>query len=195
VLLFFCTHREVLYGERYPFDWNVNGRTITLLYCLAPVYLLLLLMLEYAGDGGSGGLLGRALRSIRGSYDRLRLSCNGVKSVHGQITLQDDNVENASPDEDVLNEEEFVKSTPDLKATAPVLMKNLWKVFPTSAGCCRKRKPRLAVRGLSAAIHTGETFGLLVGSGRKDCCTLPETDCDLLFSCGFNSTLGKQRSG
>lgn len=156
--------REILFGERNPFDWDVTGKTITLLYCLAPVYFLLLLMLEYAGDGGSGGWIGRGLRRIRGSYDRLVLSCHGVHSNNGQIDISNNCTEGTNSDEDVLTEEEYVNSTPGLEASAPILMKNLWKAFPPSGGCRRRRKPRLAVRGLSVAIHQGETFGLLVGS-------------------------------
>lgn len=123
-------------------------------------------MLEYSGDGGSGGLLGRVVRCIWGSFDRLLLSRHGVKSVDGQISIVYDDAHCTSSDEDVLAEEEYVKSTPLLETSAPVVMKDLWKVFPPPAGCSRKRRPRLAVRGLSAAIHKGETFGLLV----RSCC-------------------------
>ncbi len=119
-------------------------------------------MLEYSGDGGSGGLLGRALRYIRGSFDRLLLSRHGVKQVDGQISIDCDHARGTNSDEDVLQEEEYVKSTPFLESSAPVVMKDLWKVFPAPLGCFGKRRPRLAVRGLSVAIHKGETFGLLV---------------------------------
>ena len=121
-------------------------------------------MLEYSGDGGSGGLLGRVLRYIRGSFDRLLLSRHGIKSLDGQICIACDHTRGTISDEDVLEEEEYVKSTPFLESSAPVVMKDLWKVFPAPAACFGKRKPRLAVRGLSAAIHKGETFGLLVRS-------------------------------
>ncbi len=121
-------------------------------------------MLEYSGDGGSGGWLGRALRYMRGSFDRLLLSRNGIKTVKGQITIVGDHSDETTSDEDVLEEEDYVKSTPFLESSAPIVMKDLWKVFPPPAGCSGKRKPRLAVRGLYAAIHKGETFGLLVGS-------------------------------
>jgi len=179
--------REVLFSEKRPFDWEVTGRSIALLYGLAPVYMLILLFLEYANDGGSGGFAGRFLRYVRASYDRTMLSLNGVRKVGNKLTL-DDGLVDLTANDDVQKENEFVNSKPDLHKTSPIVLRDLWKVFPPSIGllrglikrikwllcCCglgnRKSAmddsdgdrsgPRRAVRGLTAAVQRGETFGL-----------------------------------
>jgi len=92
--------REVLFSNKRPFDWEVTGRSIALLYGLAPAYMLILLFLEYADDGGSGGLAGRVLRYIKGSYDRIMLSVHGVRKVGNKLTL-DDGLVDLQPNDDV----------------------------------------------------------------------------------------------
>ena len=186
--------REVLFLERAPFDWEVTGISIALLFGLAPVYFLILLFLEYAADGGSGGSAGRILRRIKGYYDRTMLSLFGVKSIDDNLELAD-----SIPNEDLQMESEYVKSNEDLKESVPVLLKDLWKIYPPSAGIlagivgwlkwficacglgssgCFKSdnkgmsKPRRAVRGVTAAVHRGETFGLLGANGAGKTTTL-----------------------
>ena len=179
--------REVLFSDKQPFDWEVTGRSIALLYGLAPAYFIILLFLEYADDGGSGGIAGRVLRYIKGSYDRMMLSAHGVRKVGNKLTL-DDGLVDLAPNDDVQKESEFVHGQPDLHQTAPIVLRDLWKVFPPSIGllgglvnrikwllcCCGlgngnssdpdeagdRSGPRRAVRGLTAAVQRGETFGL-----------------------------------
>jgi hypothetical protein len=179
--------REVLFSEKRPFDWEVAGRSIALLYGLAPAYFLILLFLEYADDGGSGGFAGRVLRYIKGSYERIVLAVHGVKKVGNKLTL-DDGLVDLAPNDDVKKEAAFVNGKPNLHKSAPIVLRDLWKVFPPSIGllggllnrikwllcCCgigekSNRKegsdgdhsgPRRAVRGLTAAVQRGETFGL-----------------------------------
>jgi ABC-type multidrug transport system fused ATPase/permease subunit len=158
---FFFFDREILFSDKRPFDWDVTGKSIVLLYGLAPVYFSILLLLEYTGDGGSGGALGRVLRSAHATFDRMRLSRYGIQIDNGQLALSDQDTTIVPLDEDVVNESEYVKNTQNLESFAPVVIKDIWKAYPPSVGCSRNQKPRLAVRGLSAAIRKGETFGLL----------------------------------
>lgn len=178
--------REVLFSEKRPFDWEVSGRSIALLYGLAPCYMLILLFLEYADDGGSGGVAGRVLRYVKGSYERFMLAFHGVKKVGNKLTL-DDGLVDLAPNDDVQVEADFVNGKPDLHKTVPIVLRDLWKVYPPSIGllgslinrikwllcCCglgnKSSKeesdgdnsgPRRAVRGLTAAVQRGETFGL-----------------------------------
>jgi hypothetical protein len=134
------------------------------------VYFLILLLLEYTGDGGSGGTLGRVLRSTHAALDRMRLGWFGIKIDDGQLALSSEQGMISVPlDEDAERERAYVRNTPNLELLAPVVIKDIWKAYPPPAGCSRNRKPRLAVRGLSAAIRKGETFGLL-GSNVSDGC-------------------------
>eukprot|EP00980_Cylindrotheca_fusiformis_P001022 scaffold276_cov132-Cylindrotheca_fusiformis.AAC.17 len=189
--------REVLFSEKRPFDWNVAGSSIALLYGLAPVYFLILLFLEYSDDGGSGGFAGRVLRHIKGTYDRTILSVHGVRKVDNKLVL-DDGLADTVPNDDVKKEADFVKKKVDLQKSAPIVLRDLWKIFPPSVGifgsvagwiqwflcCCGLGKsnrsaedkaqsgPRRAVRGLSAAVQRGETFGLLGSNGAGKTTTL-----------------------
>lgn len=171
-------------SEKRPFDWEVAGNSIALLYGLAPVYFLILLFLEYSEDGGSGGLAGRILRNIKGSYDRAMLAIHGVRKVDNKLIL-DDGLVDTPPNDDVQKEADFVRSKAMLHSSAPIVLRDLWKIYPPSVGiigailgwvqwllcCCGLGKkgsaedkaqsgPRRAVRGLTAAVQKGETFGL-----------------------------------
>jgi ABC-type multidrug transport system fused ATPase/permease subunit len=186
----------VLFSDKQPLDWGVTGKSIALLYGLGPVYFLILLFLEYSDDGGSGGVVGRVLRYLRGSYDRMMLRWYGVEKVNGQLCLNDGLAE-AAVNEDIKTEEEFVKGDANLHMSAPVVMRDLWKIYPPSVGvlggllasfkwficCCRPNRPnqegndervlpRRAVRGLTAAVQKGETFGLLGSNGAGKTTTL-----------------------
>jgi len=185
--------REILFSAKHPFDWDVAGKSIALLYGLAPVYLIILLLLEYSGDGGSGGLLGQLLRSLRASTDQIRLRWYGIKKENGQLLISD--TSSMILDEDVKQEKEFVRDTPSLATSAPVLIRDLWKAYPPSVGCNRKQKPRIAVRGLSAAIQRGETFGLLGSNGAGKTTTLGMLTSDIPPTCGKGFVAGHDITG
>jgi hypothetical protein len=176
--------REVLYSEKKPFDWEVTGISLALLYGLAPFYFLILLFLEYSEDGGSGGFAGRILRHVKGSYDRILLAIHGVRKADNKLLLDDGLVE-STPNEDVQKEADYVRCNEGLHTTAPIVLIDLWKIFPPSVGvfgaftgwiqwflcCCGilkssgektesdQSRPRRAVRGLTTVIQRGETFG------------------------------------
>ena len=134
---FVCLYdRKVLFMSNRPFDWDVTGRNLVLLYGLAPAYFLILIMLEYSQDGGSGGIFGRFLRWLRGLYERAMLQWYGVTTANGSdLRNEDGQVQpQSSLDEDVILEASFVLGRKELENTAPIVLKNLWKIYPPSAG-------------------------------------------------------------
>ncbi len=149
--------KEILFQDYRPFDWNVCGKSIALLYILAPLYFLILLLLEFCGDGGSGGSLGQLVRSVRKAISRARLRLSGIDIGQDQLEV----IAGSTLDEDVEKEKELVENSSSLEDIAPIVIDDLWKVFPRPVSCCGKGTPRLAVRGLSASIQKGEIFGLL----------------------------------
>merc|ERR1712226_234518 len=145
-------------------------------------------------------MAGRVLRGIKGTYDRILLSLYGVKKVDNKLLL-DDGLQETTPNPDVQKEMDYVRSKEDLQAAAPIVLKDLWKIFPPSVGimgsffgsikwlicCCGlglgrssnpeekkqdQSKPRRAVRGLTTAVKRGETFGLLGSNGAGKTTTL-----------------------
>jgi ATP-binding cassette subfamily A (ABC1) protein 3 len=114
-----------------PFSWEVAGKPVLLLYGLAPIYFLILLILEYSGDGSAGGKIGWVIRSAKSSWERLILRCNGV---HADCSL-DDGLKEGTRDEDVEGERIFVYENIDqLKHSAPIVYQDLWKIYPPSVG-------------------------------------------------------------
>ena len=166
-------------GANRPFDWDVCGKTITLLFGLAPVYFLLLLLLEFSGDGGSGGWLGQQLRSLRYLVSNYRL--RNLTVGEGEVGI----------DEDVLAEKEAISASKFPLTATPVLIQNLWKVFPPPFGFTR-RNPRFAVKDLSLAVQQGEVLGLLGENGAGKTTTLSMLTNDIdptigqAFVCGNN---------
>jgi ABC-type multidrug transport system ATPase subunit len=129
--------REILGSDRSPLDWDVAGKPLALNYSLAFPYFLLLLLLEYSDDGGSGGPVGRILRQMRSSWGNMILRWHGVrKGPDGVSLLLDDGLdEGRGEDDDVVDERVYVKDNKDhLKVTASVLLVNMWKVFPPTVG-------------------------------------------------------------
>ena len=128
--------REILGADKRPLDWDVAGKSVALLYGLIVPYFVFLLMMEYAQDGGAGGGFGASLRSVRDGFERMTLRCQGVRRVDGAWCL-DDELDSAgvSIDDDVAKEENKVEELlSDLKSYAPVVIHDLWKVFPASVG-------------------------------------------------------------
>jgi ABC-type multidrug transport system ATPase subunit len=130
--------REILGSTNRPFDWDVTGRSLALIYGLSVPYFCILLMLEYSDDGGSGGLIGRVLRNIRGSYESISLRWHGVHKADDGVSLMlDDGLDefNTGEDEDVAAERTHViANSESLKTSASVLLVNMWKVYPPSVG-------------------------------------------------------------
>jgi ABC-type lipopolysaccharide export system ATPase subunit len=193
---------------------------LVLLYGLAPAYFAILLLLEYSQDGGSGGILGRALRVVRGAYNWTLLRCYGVKKVNGMLLLDDGLNDKHEKDDDVTKEELDVLSRVDLQHTTPVVLRSLWKIYPPSTGAigligkmfCRcgqfYRKldstadddnkaslPRRAVRGLTIAVEQGETFGLLGSNGAGKSTTLGILTGDIAPTGGEAYIAGHDISG
>ena len=130
--------RQILGFKTSAFDWDVTGRSLAILYGSSVAYFLTLLMLEYSEDGGSGGLVGRVLRNIRGSYEQLSLRWHGVRKADDGISLMlNDGLDEstAGEDTDVAAERIFVTSNANsLKMSASILLVDLWKVYPPSVG-------------------------------------------------------------
>jgi len=183
-------YREVLGQDTSPFDWDVAGKSLCLLFALAPVYFLLLLVFEYSNEGGSGGMIGNFLRSIRTEWQNVVSSWYGLRrDEKGALLLNDSLDEGAlAEDEDVAEERTLVEGhVEELRRSASVLIVNLWKVYQPSVGLfgslvrwCRSCfssevddddekektfKPKIAVHGVNTAIVEGETYALLGTNG------------------------------
>ena len=140
--------------------------------------------------GGSGGQLGRSLRWFKLSYQRLliRLQNTSTFEIDGQLQDSDleENQHHITKDSDVHDEERFVlEQKSSLLASSPVLVSNLWKIYPNgsmlssltqriSSFChfnndtssSSSKSAKVAVRGLTFAIRQGgETLGLLGVNG------------------------------
>ena len=129
--------REILGSDKKPFDWDVCGMNLCLIYSLSVPYMIWLLLLEYAHDGGAGGMLGRALRRLRDSFESMSLRWSGVRrSPDGMsLHLADGLDSSRGGDEDVAAEQDRVVSNrDDLEKDASVLLVNMWKVYPPSVG-------------------------------------------------------------
>lgn len=197
-----------------PFSPKVCGTNLLLLYGLSIPYFFILMCLEYSGDGGSGGFIGSFLRYIGSHFNQLMLRWHGVKTVE----LQQDTME---LDNDVRNEKEYVmKNVDELKSSAPVLLADIWKVFPPSKGslqrklgkakqvlknCFRKEKIQVevdpstkakkAIQGLSTAVMGGETFGLLGINGAGKTTTMAVLTGDLSPTSGEAYVAGYDVTG
>jgi hypothetical protein len=196
-----------------PFDWDVTGIPIFLLFILSIPYFVLLLALEYSDDGGSGGFVGRLLRRFREKRDDFILKRNGVhKNANGDLLLSDGLNSSTGEDDDVIVEaNRVIENEAVLKSSADILLVNLWKVYPPSVSkiwreiklyikwvfCCFCLKnrdenreidtsslPKRAVRGLTLAIKQGETFGLLGVNGAGKTTTMAIITGDIPATAG-----------
>ena len=181
--------REILFQETYPLDWDVAGKHLAFLYGLILPYFLLLLFVEFAHDGGAGGVVGKMLRRLNENVVKMIFRCLfGV-----EWTQTDDGryVGEDRRDTDVLEEEAFVRENgASLRESTPILFQNLWKIYLPSVGvlssgfdACRRAcsrpdgtdarhrsQPKLAVRGMSTAVGRGEIYALLGANGAGKCC-------------------------
>uniref|UniRef100_A0A7S1DA40 ABC transporter domain-containing protein n=1 Tax=Cyclophora tenuis TaxID=216820 RepID=A0A7S1DA40_CYCTE len=129
--------REILGSDKRPLDWNVTGLNLFAVYGLSLPYFLWVLLLEYAHDGGAGGMLGRGLRKVRGFVETMSLRWHGVrKSSDGSAVMLADGLDSSrGGDEDVTEERNYVvENRGDLIDQASVLLVNMWKVYPPSVG-------------------------------------------------------------
>ena len=160
-----------------------------------------MLVLEYSDDGGSGGFLGRGLRAVQYYWNKLMLHLYGIRLSADKVggahySLLGDDEQRANDDCDVAQERQYVnKNNELLRQSAPVVLLNLWKIYPPSVGIlgsCLKRVrqfiasivcfcnlggamdeneeekafvPKQAVRGVSTVIKKGETYALLGANG------------------------------
>lgn len=177
-------------------DWDVTGRSISYLFLLSLPYFFLVLVFEYANDGGAGGLFGRALRSFSYYWTKVMLKWHGIEMSSGEADSTDYtslNNDKLSDDEDVVNERQYVaKNSEELRHSAPVVLNNLWKIYPPSVGVIgaffmkirriissigktisapeeneKTFVPKQAVRGVHTAINKGETYALLGANGTQ----------------------------
>ena len=149
--------------------------------------------MEYSGDGGSGGFVGRTLRYVRTKSERKRFY-----GITGGFSSSNDLL-----DPDVAREKEYVlENGHALKNDASVLLMDLWKVFPPPTSilgslignirklfqiCLRKqqedvdssKKAKKAVQGLSTTVLPGDTFGLLGVNGAGKTTTMAVLTGDL----------------
>jgi len=212
---------EIIGLDQYSLDWDVAGQNIAYIFSLALPYGFLVLVLEYSDDGGSGGLLGRGIRAVQFYWTKamlyfygIRMSVDGLCGAHYSLLGEEKN--KALDDVDVVQERDCVmKNDESLRQTAPVVLKNLWKIYPPSVGlvgslvknarrrlacifcACNPYKavdtdndetvcvPKQAVRGVSTVVQKGETYALL-GANGEFAVYLPILHC--LIS--TNSSLG-----
>ena len=92
--------REILLKDNSPFDWDLAGKNVLLLFCLTLPYACLLLTLEFAQQGCGGGYIGRYLRSMRDFMDRTMLRCYGIRARdldEQRLGEEDDDVPRRAP--------------------------------------------------------------------------------------------------
>ena len=107
------------------------------MYLLSIPYFIWLLLLEYAHDGGAGGMLGRGLRKVRGFFEAMALRWHGVRKTRdgSSLMLADGLQSSTGTDEDVEEERQFVVENKNtLQQEASVVLVNMWKVYPPSVG-------------------------------------------------------------
>jgi ATP-binding cassette, subfamily A (ABC1), member 3 len=149
--------REVLGLDKQPFDWNVCGKSLVLLYSLSLPYLIALLFLE---DGIPGGLIQRLRWYIGKQYESRLLRSHNIRFQEGKLIANDTHANTKfSMDMDVEKERSSVlENLDDIMLSSPVVFKNMWKIyFPPSSGlisrmcrqickvitcsCCRVHSP------------------------------------------------------
>ena len=117
-----------------------------------------MLVLEYSDDGGAGGLLGRGLRAVFYYWNKLILKFYGISIAADEAdvasySLIGDDQQKPIVDSDVAQERQFVNKNGEvLRQSAPVVLLNLWKIYPPSVGIlgsCLKR-----VRHVFAFIYS-----------------------------------------
>lgn len=129
--------REVLDEDSRPFDWDVAGKPLVLLYGLSIAYFLLLIILECASDGGTGGRIGLWMRLAWQRLEMLLLRCYGMQVTADGYLLVDDGLDDATTtrDEEVLKEKELIaQDGSSLSSSSSVLFDGMWKVYPPSVG-------------------------------------------------------------
>lgn len=128
--------KRVLFIDRSPFDWEVAGKSLTLVYMIAVPYFTLLLILEYAHDGGAGGVFGRLLRYTRGFFESCMLRIYGVRKAETGLLLDDGLNDSAAGHDDDVEEERLTisQNASEFQKSSSVLFVNLWKVYPPSVG-------------------------------------------------------------
>lgn len=189
---------------------KVCGKHIIYLYGLSVPYFLMVLFMEYSGDGGSGGLIGRLLRNLRAMIDQAKL---WLYKEGPRYDSQDEEL-----DFDVAKEKEYVSTNKRaLVKKASVLLINVWKIFPPSTtivrtillfpyrcwNFCRQRKeeldpsrkPKKAVSGMTTAIMPGETFGLLGVNGAGKTTTMAVLTGDIAPTSGEAYVAGYDVTG
>ena len=173
--------------NKNPFDWDVCGKTLLILYVLSIPYFILLLLLEYSNDGGAGGPIGHFLRSWKDTCEKFVLKCYKEGRHDNELDVTEEL--RGKPDDDVETEKTFIsENLNSLKKNAPLVISKLWKIYPPSVGivgvllsrfwrfirrlfpCSRNADspmymPKRAVQDVSTIVATGECYGLLGSNG------------------------------
>jgi ABC-type multidrug transport system ATPase subunit len=200
--------RQISGKDSLPFNWNVAGGPIFLLFILSLPYFCLLLMLECSETGGTGSVFGHMLRKSRNFMNDAILKCSGISlNSDGELILDDSG---GIEDDDVAFERNrVIQNEAALKSSAKILMVDLWKIYPAWGSVILKlfknllwskcvsrnnssnnRECRIsdlskqAVRGLTLAIEKGETFGLLGANGAGKSTTMAILTGDTTASLG-----------
>jgi len=167
--------RTILGYKTYPFDWDVCGMNLCNMFGLSFMYAAIVFFVELSEVGGGGGPVGSNLRRMGKAFSDFKLRMNGVRTINGRLIANDgldDNDGHWEDDEDVAKERSFVDNNfDDLKGSAAIVIKDLWKVYPPTVGLCSV-PPKRAVRGLTASVKKGEIFGLLGVNGAGKTTTL-----------------------
>lgn len=157
--------REILGSKNKPLDWDVTGKQIAILFLLAPFYFTILMFLEFAGEGGSGGILGRWIRNVRRHAEDAKL--NRLVTSHGRTRSEGSLHKKTedSADDNVLREAELAEKLSSQENAAPLVIRHLWKVYAPTISCRMSQRPRLAVRGINLIVPHGEVLALLGSNG------------------------------
>jgi hypothetical protein len=122
--------REILGENSRPFDWDVAGKNLVLLYTLSLPYFAVLLLLE-------GGFSSRFHWLIGGAWEKLVLRCYGLSKEDGTHSQNERFGERQYIRDDDVEQERLLiaEHTADVKRDAPVLYLDLWKIYlPPNSG-------------------------------------------------------------
>jgi len=116
--------RNVLGEQSRPFDWDVAGLPLVLLFCESVAYFSLLLLLE--------GSCGSIRQAIAGEWEKFVLTWYDVRQTKDGMLVQNDGLDDTSTDDDDIRQEKDFVSKNFLKlkhSSSPIIFLNAWKVY------------------------------------------------------------------
>ena len=147
--------REFLGANLDPFTSPVLRGSLLLNYFLSIPYFIILLLLEYSTDGGSGGYLGKALRWVRECLNQQQLKNLGImkelKDESRKAANEANNMRSVL-DKDDVRERDFVENDKqELKHKASILLSDVWKVCPMKNALLSFLPSQFGVMSLAAS--------------------------------------------